>query len=81
MTCCYFIPNTLMSLSQPSWPRDLQQRSYLTDFVCGAGTGGRLCPGPTTPIVRNGAAYAGSGGRLIVPAGVRMQTIVPFATR
>jgi len=77
MTCCYTIPNTLMSLSQPSWPKDLQQRSYLTDYVCGAGTN-RLCPGSAIPIVRNGGAYAGPGGRLVVPRGARLPGIVPF---
>jgi hypothetical protein len=75
--CCYTLPNTLMSLSQPSWPTGLQQRSYLTDYVCGAETN-RLCPGPTTPTVRNGGAYLGAGGKLVVPAGTKFPGIVPF---
>jgi hypothetical protein len=78
MTCCYTIPNTLMSLSQPSWPKDLQQRSYLTDYVCGAGTT-RICPGSTAPIVRNGAPWMGPNGTLVVPPGARLEPIAPFA--
>lgn len=78
MLCCYTIPNTIMSLNQPTWPKDLQQRSYLTNFVCGAGTGGRLCPGPFVPIVRNTSAYEVLGGKLVLPAGARVPSIVPF---
>jgi hypothetical protein len=77
MLCFYTIPNTLMSLSQPSWPKDLQQRSYLTDYVCGAGTN-RVCPGPTTPVIRNGGAWMGTNATLVVPAGAKLQPMVPF---
>jgi Spirocyclase AveC-like len=77
MLCFYTIPNTIMSINAHAWPKDLQQRSYLTDYVCGAGTD-RVCPGPTTPIVRNGGPWMGPNGRLIVPAGARLQPIFPF---
>jgi hypothetical protein len=77
MFCCYTIPNTLLSINQPSWPKDLQQRSYLTNFVCGAGTN-RVCPGPATPIVRQGGAYLGPNGQLVVPNGVKLPEIYPF---
>ena len=77
MLCCYTIPNTILSINQPSWPKDLQQRSYLTNFVCGAGTT-IACPGPATPILRQGGAYLGAGGKLIVPRGVKLPAIVPF---
>jgi hypothetical protein len=79
MLCGYTIPNTIMSLNGHSWPKDLQQRSYLTTGICGAGTN-RLCPGPTTPIVRNGGAYVGSNATLVVPPGARLEQIVPFKT-
>jgi hypothetical protein len=77
MLCFYTIPNTIMSVTAHAWPKDLQQRSYLTDFVCGAQTN-RVCPGPTTPIVRNDGPWMGAGGMLVVPAGVKVQPIVPF---
>jgi hypothetical protein len=78
MFCCYTLPNTIMSINQPSWPKDLQQRSYLTDYVCGAGTGGRLCPGPDVPVARNTSAYESPGGKLVLPKGTKVPGIVPF---
>lgn len=77
MFVAYTVPNSLLSVSQPSWPKDLQSRSYLTNGVCGDGTG-RVCPGPTTPIVRDGGAALGPGGSLTVPSGAQVQDIVPF---
>jgi hypothetical protein len=73
----YTVPNTILSLNQPEWPRDLQQRSYLTDYVCGDGTD-RVCPGPNTPIIRQGAPYLGPDGRLVVPTPVELPQIFPF---
>lgn len=78
--CLYTIPNTIMSIDSHAWPKDLQRRSYLTDYVCGATTD-RLCPGATTPIVRNGGPWVGADGKLVIPPGVKLQSIVPFKTR
>jgi hypothetical protein len=77
MACLYTIPNTILSINQPSWPTGLQQRSYLTDGLCGAATH-RICPGPVTPIARNGGIYLSPNGHAIVPARVRPPAIVPF---
>jgi len=77
MFVAYTVPNSLLSVTQPSWPVDLQERSYLTNGVCGAGTD-RVCPGSTTPIVREGGAALGPGATLAVPEGARLQDIVPF---
>lgn len=76
MLLFYTVPNIIMSANQPSWPKGLQERSYLTDYVCGAGTD-RLCPGPSTPIIRNGGAYLGPDG-LVVPRGAAPSPVVPF---
>lgn len=73
----YTIPNTILSLNQPEWPRDLQERSYLTDYVCGDGTD-RACPGPNTPIIRQGAPYLGTDGKLVVPPGAEPPQIYKF---
>jgi hypothetical protein len=77
MLLFYTVPNTVMSINQPAWPRDLQERSYLTNGVCGAGTD-RSCPGPGTPIVRQGAPYLGPDGRMVIPPGTEPQPIIPF---
>lgn len=48
---CYNVPNAIIGAHSTEWPRDLQERSYLTDRLCGPGTD-RACPGPTVPLVR-----------------------------
>ena len=44
----YNIPNSVIGLHSNEWPADLQERSYLTDFVCGDETD-RACPGAAVP--------------------------------
>jgi hypothetical protein len=51
MLVCYTIPQTVIGLHPATWPRDVQSRSYFTDYICGAGTG-RACPGPAVPFRR-----------------------------
>lgn len=77
MLCCYTVPNTLMSLNQPEWPTEIQERSYFTDYMCGDGTD-RLCPGPMVPVIHNGSAAVGPNGRLVLPPGAKLPGIVPF---
>lgn len=77
MFCFYTIPNTLMSTNQPSWPVDLQKRSYLMGGLCGDGTD-RACPGPDTPIIRNGGAYISPDGKAVFPDGAKPTGVVPF---
>jgi hypothetical protein len=48
---CYNVPNAIIGAHSTAWPRDLQERSYLTDRLCGPGTD-RACPGPGVPLVR-----------------------------
>jgi hypothetical protein len=80
----YNIPNFWIGLHSTTWPADLQKRSYLTDYLCGDGTG-RACPGPAVPLVRNdngdpngGSAYLGADGKLVVPARTKPPKLVPF---
>jgi hypothetical protein len=80
LLCSYVIPGVLLSVKQPTWPKDLQRRSYLTDYVCGAGTG-RVCPGPGVPVPVQGGAYLGPGGKLVVPKGLRLPGVIPFETK
>jgi hypothetical protein len=62
-----------------AWPADLQRRSYLTDYLCGAGTD-RACPAPGIPGWRgNNTIHIDPGGRLIVPLGVHLPKPVPFS--
>ena len=43
------------------WPKDVQDRSYLNDHLCGTGTN-RLCPGPGIPLTNN--AWVNTKGQL-----------------
>jgi hypothetical protein len=74
----YNVPNTAIGFNSTAWPTDLQKRSYFTNGICGAGTN-RLCPGPDVANMRNGAAYIGANGTVVVPAGKTLPKIVPFA--
>jgi hypothetical protein len=42
MLCCYNVPNFFVGLHGTDWPRDIQQRSYLT-YTCGPAAG-EPCP-------------------------------------
>ena len=48
--CCYNIPNAILGAHSTAWPKDIQQRSYLTDHICGAGTD-RAVPGVGGPAL------------------------------
>jgi hypothetical protein len=81
----YNVPNFWVGTHSTTWPKDIQQRSYFTSGICGAGTD-RVCPGPTIPLNRNdnahpetgGAAYVGPGGVLIVPPKSTIPAVIPF---
>lgn len=45
----YNVGNLWVGAHSNPWPRDLQRRSYLTDYLCGAGTD-RACPGSGTVV-------------------------------
>jgi len=74
----YNVPNSFIGAHSRPWPKDLQQRSYLTDGVCGAGTD-NACPGPGIPLNRGTSSIRiDPNGRLVVPAGTTLPTLVPF---
>ncbi|MCX2934290.1 spirocyclase AveC family protein [Mycobacterium sp. CVI_P3] len=79
MMVTYNIPVAVLIAANPAeWPKSIQERSYFTDGVCGAGTT-RLCPQPGVPTVGVGDVEIGPGGRSNVPAGVSVPTsFVPF---
>jgi hypothetical protein len=74
----YNLPNSWMGAHSRPWPKALQERSYLTDGICGAGTR-NACPGPGIPLTRgNDTAHLSSSGKLVVPPGVTLPRTVPF---
>lgn len=76
--CCYNIPNAILGAHSTTWPKDIQQRSYLTDHICGAGTD-RACPGSAVPISQGSSSgYMNAHGKLVLPPGVQPPPFVPF---
>jgi hypothetical protein len=73
----YNVPNGVIAINSHAWPKAVQERSYFTNWICGAGTN-RLCPGPDVSTMRVGGAYIGANGRVVVPAGKSLPKIVPF---
>lgn len=66
----YDIPTLLVSMKVGPWPTDVQQRSYLTDGLCGPDTD-YACPGPNVPIPRTDSAHLDPRGELVIPPGAR----------
>lgn len=86
MLMLYSLPSAIVVAHPGEWPAAIQERSYLTNGICGDGTD-RLCPGPAVPNTRNdptgrygGSAYIGTDGQLVVPPGARLPAFVPFVT-
>jgi hypothetical protein len=74
----YNIPIQWVGTHSAPWPKDIQERSYLTNGLCGAGTS-YACPGSQVPNARGtGSLHVGPDGRLVVPAGATPPTFVPF---
>jgi Spirocyclase AveC-like len=57
-----------------AWPKDVQDRSYFTDHLCGPGTN-RLCPGPGVPLTM--AMHVNAAGQLVGPKAEQLR-IVPY---
>jgi hypothetical protein len=73
----YNVPTAIIVSHSAPWPRDLQSRSYLTNYLCGEGTD-RACPSDYTPLSRPGSAYIGPDGQLRAPDGATRPKPVPF---
>ena len=81
----YNVPMTAFFGSKAApWPKDLQERSYLTDGICGEGSRW-ACPGPSVPLNRGNARTQesiaiGPNGERVVPPGAEVPREVPFST-
>jgi hypothetical protein len=74
----YNVPVAIIVAHGSAWPKDEQQRSYLTNLICGAGTD-RLCPDPKLPLVRSGGIYINAAGKVVVPSGMKLPRQVRLA--
>jgi hypothetical protein len=73
----YNIPAQWFAMHQDPWPADIVKRSYFLMGICGDGTD-RLCPDPALPVPGKNSGYINPDGKLVLPEGVRLPTIVPF---
>ena len=79
----YSIPVQLVAVHAGQWPREIQERSYFTTGLCGAGTT-YACGGAQLPIPRPGRTlHVDPDGHLVVPRGADITDLhlVPFRTR
>jgi Spirocyclase AveC-like len=82
----YMVPTIAFFASKSTaWPRDLQNRSYLLDGLCGQGTA-FACPGPGVPLNRGDGESetglrVGPAGGVSVPRGWERPQLVPFSRK
>jgi hypothetical protein len=81
---CYNVPNTWTATRSAEWPADLQERSYLTNGICGEVTD-QMCPGSAVPQFRNdnhdpngGSGHLDPNDNLVVPPHTVLPPLVPF---
>lgn len=79
MLVTYNIPVATFIASHPAeWPKEVQERSYFTNGICGSGTT-RLCPQDGLPTFGEQQISVSAGGRLVVPEQVDLpDAFVPF---
>jgi hypothetical protein len=74
---CYVVPTNFIAMNGDGWPKDIAERSYFTNGLCGDGTD-YACPSQGTPIPREKSAHATEDGEL-APGEAEQSPAVPFA--
>ncbi|CAM2746138.1 spirocyclase AveC family protein [Skermania piniformis] len=72
----YNLPAQWFAMHADPWPEDLLKRSYFLMGICGDGTD-RPCPDPALPMPLTNSGYIDKDGRLVLPDGVVLPSIVP----
>jgi hypothetical protein len=85
VSACFFVfynvPAQWIGMHSDPWPKDVLERSYFTQPVCGEGSGSdRACPDPSLPVPTKRSGYVNTKGQLVMPEGTSVPTTVPFAT-
>ncbi len=80
-SACFFffynVPAQWFGMHADPWPADVQKRSYLNGGICGDGSD-QPCPNPALPIPTKRSGFIDSDGRLVLPPGAQLPTVVPF---
>jgi hypothetical protein len=62
------------------WPKDILDRSYFMNGICGPDTD-VACPGGAVPVTQRGTAHLSPNNTVVVPPGKSLPEPVPFATK
>ncbi len=81
VSACFFIiynvPAQWVGMHADPWPADHLKRSYFNGGTCGAGSD-QPCPDPALPIPTRRSGFINNDGRLVLPEGAQLPTVVPF---
>ena len=66
----YHVPQMIWAANAHEYPRDVQNRSYFLERMCGPDVN-RACPGPNVPLSRPGAGYLDWSHHYVPPEGIR----------
>jgi hypothetical protein len=79
----YSLLTQAWNLHSGDWPKAAQERSYLTNGLCGAGTS-YACAGNSAakPVAGGKSAHIGPDGKLVIPPGLKQSELVapPLST-
>lgn len=74
----FTLPTSYWGAHSEDWPEQVQNLSYFTDGICGAGTT-RLCPSESLPINRgNKSGWIGPGGKFLTREEAKKTAPIPF---
>jgi hypothetical protein len=80
-SACFFflynVPAQWFGMHADPWPTDVQKRSYLNGGICGDGSD-QPCPNPALPIPTKRSGFIDNDGRLVLPPGAQLPSVVPF---
>lgn len=62
------------------WPKDILERSYFMNGICGPGSD-VACPGGVIPVTQRGTAHLSPNNTVVVPSGKSLPEPVPFVTK
>jgi Spirocyclase AveC-like len=68
------------SQHEAPWPKDILERSYYMNGICGAGTD-VACPGGVIPVIQRGTAHLSPDNTVVVPSDKSLPQPVPFLTK
>lgn len=68
------------SQHQAPWPKDILERSYFMNGLCGTDTD-IACPGGVVPVTQRGTAHLSPDQKVVVPSGKNLPQPVPFLTK